>query len=41
MLGLPETVEACLFDLDGVQTDSGVLHGSAWAAVFDELVPSR
>jgi HAD superfamily hydrolase (TIGR01509 family) len=38
MLGLPETVEACLFDLDGVQTDSGVLHGSAWAAVFDEFL---
>jgi beta-phosphoglucomutase-like phosphatase (HAD superfamily) len=38
MLGLPETVEACLFDLDGVLTDSGVLHAWAWAAVFDEFL---
>lgn len=35
MLGLPDTITACLFDLDGVLTDSGVLHASAWAAAFD------
>ena len=35
MLGLPETVHACLFDLDGVLTDSGVLHAHAWADAFD------
>jgi beta-phosphoglucomutase-like phosphatase (HAD superfamily) len=38
MLGLPETVQACLFDLDGVLTDSGVLHARAWAAAFDEFL---
>lgn len=38
MLGLPATVAACLFDLDGVLTDSAVLHGSAWGEVFDELL---
>jgi beta-phosphoglucomutase-like phosphatase (HAD superfamily) len=38
MLGLPAGVSACLFDLDGVLTDSGVLHAWAWAEVFDELL---
>jgi len=38
MLGLPEGVTACLYDLDGVLTDSGVLHAWAWAEVFDELL---
>jgi len=38
MLGLPPTTEACLFDLDGVLTDSVVLHAQAWAEVFDELL---
>jgi HAD superfamily hydrolase (TIGR01509 family) len=38
MLGLPETAEACLFDLDGVLTNSAVLHASAWAEVFDRLL---
>jgi beta-phosphoglucomutase-like phosphatase (HAD superfamily) len=34
-LGLPVTTAACLFDLEGVLTDSGVLHASAWAETFD------
>jgi hypothetical protein len=38
MLGLPGTVTACLFDLDGVLTDSGVVHASAWAAALDGLL---
>jgi HAD superfamily hydrolase (TIGR01509 family) len=38
MLGLAPTVKACLFDLDGVLTDSGVLHAQAWAEVFDEFL---
>jgi HAD superfamily hydrolase (TIGR01509 family) len=38
MLGLPGTVTACLFDLDGVLTDSAALHASAWGEVFDELL---
>ena len=37
MLGLPDGATACLFDLDGVLTDSGVLHAWAWAEVFDDL----
>lgn len=38
MLGLRTTVRACLFDLDGVVTDSGVLHARAWAETFDQLL---
>lgn len=37
-LGLPATVSAGLFDLDGVLTDSGVLHAWAWGEVFDEFL---
>jgi beta-phosphoglucomutase-like phosphatase (HAD superfamily) len=37
-LGLPAGVRACLFDLDGVLTDSGVLHAWAWGEVFDEFL---
>lgn len=37
-LGLPESIEACVFDLDGVLTDSGVLHAWAWAETFDPLL---
>jgi HAD superfamily hydrolase (TIGR01509 family) len=35
MLGLPAGVGACIFDLDGVLTDSAVLHAQAWAEAFD------
>jgi hypothetical protein len=35
MLGLPATVRACVFDLDGVLTDSGALHAWAWADALD------
>jgi HAD superfamily hydrolase (TIGR01509 family) len=38
MLGLPGIVRACLFDLDGVLTNSDALHASAWAEVFDDLL---
>jgi len=38
LLGLDESTRACIFDLDGVLTDSGVLHAAAWGEVFDELL---
>ena len=38
MLGLAPDVDACLFDLDGVLTNSALLHASAWATVFDEFL---
>jgi beta-phosphoglucomutase-like phosphatase (HAD superfamily) len=37
-LSLPAHVEACVFDLDGVLTDSGLLHAWAWGRVFDEFL---
>jgi HAD superfamily hydrolase (TIGR01509 family) len=36
LLGLSERTRACIFDLEGVLTDSGVVHAAAWAEVFDE-----
>ena len=38
MLGLTASTQACLFDLDGVLTDSALLHSSAWAQVLDEFL---
>jgi len=38
LLGLDGSVEACLFDLDGVLTDSGLLHAMAWGTVLDDLL---
>jgi len=38
MLGLSEEITACLFDLDGVLTDSGVLHAWAWGEVLDQFL---
>lgn len=35
MYGLPEGVRACLFDLDGVLTDTASVHRKAWQAMFD------
>ena len=41
MLGLPETTKACLFDLDGVLTDTAVLHNTAWKTMFDAFLAAR
>jgi beta-phosphoglucomutase-like phosphatase (HAD superfamily) len=41
LLGLPLGTEACIFDLEGVLTDSSALHARAWAHVFDELLQRR
>lgn len=38
VLGLPDDVVACLFDLDGVLTDTASVHASAWKQTFDELL---
>jgi beta-phosphoglucomutase family hydrolase len=35
-LGLPDRVRACLFDLDGVLTDTASVHRKAWKQMFDE-----
>lgn len=39
--GLPALVEACLFDLDGVLTDTARVHRHAWAATFDDFLRDR
>lgn len=38
MLGLPDGIVACLFDLDGVLTSTAVLHRAAWKQTFDPLL---
>jgi beta-phosphoglucomutase family hydrolase len=40
-LGLPEGVSACLFDLDGVLTQTAKVHGAAWKQMFDEYLRRR
>jgi beta-phosphoglucomutase family hydrolase len=35
MLGLPDEVTACLFDLDGVLTQTAKVHAAAWKETFD------
>jgi len=41
VLGLPEKVRACLFDLDGVLTDTASVHTKAWKAMFDAYLSHR
>jgi beta-phosphoglucomutase family hydrolase len=41
VLGLPEKVRACLFDLDGVLTDTASVHTKAWKAMFDDYLSQR
>jgi beta-phosphoglucomutase family hydrolase len=41
MLGLPDSVSTCLFDLDGVLTDTASVHRKAWAQAFDEFLHKR
>ncbi len=41
MLGLPDDIHACLFDLDGVLTDTASLHTKAWASMFDDYLRRR
>jgi beta-phosphoglucomutase family hydrolase len=37
-LGLPPNVAACLFDLDGVITQTAKVHARAWKEVFDAFL---
>ncbi|WP_422593114.1 beta-phosphoglucomutase family hydrolase [Mycobacterium sp.] len=41
VLGLPEAVHACLFDLDGVLTDTASVHTKAWKVMFDAFLSHR
>lgn len=41
MTGLPESISACLFDLDGVLTSTAVMHRRAWKRTFDGFLRDR
>ena len=41
MLGLPNGITACLFDLDGVLTDTAAVHNAAWKETFDSFLRAR
>ena len=41
MLGLPTGVRACLFDLDGVLTQTAKVHAAAWKEMFDGYLRER
>ncbi len=41
VLGLPDQIEACLFDLDGVLTETAVIHKAAWKRTFDTFLRER
>ena len=40
MLGLPDAVTACLFDMDGVITQTAKVHDAAWKEMFDDFLRS-
>jgi beta-phosphoglucomutase family hydrolase len=38
VLGLPDGITTCLFDLDGVLTQTAKVHAEAWKQMFDEFL---
>jgi beta-phosphoglucomutase family hydrolase len=40
-VGLPESIRACLFDLDGVLTKTAKVHAAAWKEMFDTYLRAR
>ena len=41
MLGLPDGIRGCLFDLDGVLTKTAKVHDAAWKQMFDSYLRDR
>jgi beta-phosphoglucomutase family hydrolase len=41
MLGLPNGVRTCLFDLDGVLTETATVHAAAWKEMFDAYLRKK
>jgi beta-phosphoglucomutase family hydrolase len=41
MVRLPDTIRACLFDMDGVLTDTASVHAEAWKRMFDDYLRER
>jgi len=41
VIKLPSTIRACLFDLDGVLTETARVHAAAWKEMFDSFLLNR
>jgi len=41
VIGLPDSISALLFDLDGVLTETAKVHAQAWEQAFDKLLGER
>jgi len=41
VLGLPDGIRGCLFDLDGVLTQTAKVHDAAWKEMFDSYLRER
>jgi beta-phosphoglucomutase family hydrolase len=41
VLGLPDGIRGCLFDLDGVITETAKVHAAAWKEMFDGFLRQR
>jgi beta-phosphoglucomutase family hydrolase len=41
VLGLPDGTRGCLFDLDGVLTQTAKVHAAAWKQMFDDYLRER
>jgi beta-phosphoglucomutase family hydrolase len=41
VLGLPDHITTCLFDLDGVLTQTAAVHTAAWKGMFDDFLRAR
>jgi beta-phosphoglucomutase-like phosphatase (HAD superfamily) len=41
MLDLPDGITTCLFDLDGVLTQTAKVHAAAWKEMFDGFLEQR
>jgi beta-phosphoglucomutase family hydrolase len=40
-LRLPDAIRACLFDMDGVLTETATVHAAAWKEMFDAFLERR
>jgi beta-phosphoglucomutase family hydrolase len=40
-LRLPDAIRACLFDMDGVLTETATIHAAAWKEMFDAFLERR
>jgi beta-phosphoglucomutase family hydrolase len=41
VLGIPDRSRGCLFDLDGVLTQTATVHAAAWQEMFDDFLRQR